>query len=447
MNDIEERYWNRLLETIRRGKCILVLGSDVSVRPDATSQTPLTALLAETLAESLPAEVPVPDGNKKDLALVAQLCLSCRNRDRYDLEMDVKEFYEPFNNQTSQLHRDLASLPFTLSLTMTPDHFMAEGFRRENKSPICSYYNFANPGHSTPLSETGPERPIVYGLFGDLENPESMVLSETEQLDFLDKVVRGSSSLPSYIAAKLADPQTSFLFMGFGFQRWYSRILLHVLQTFEHRPRSLALESKDFFEHPDREHTVMFFEQIQSVEFQRHSMPEFAAELRKKYAATEAREISTATRSIPDGSPKVFLCHDSRDRERVINIQEQLQRLGIATWRDQQNLRGGDDWDRQIRRVIQKQIDYVLVLETQHMISRSESYLHKEISEALERQKGFDAGRLFVIPATLEINDGLRRLDHFHRVDITNDDGIRRLATEIQDDWQHRETGNTRLSA
>ena len=259
MNEIQDRDWNRLLETIRRGRCILVLGSDASVNPDDARQTPLTILLAEMLAESLPSEARAPAGSDKDLALVAQLFLSCRDRDRYDLEMDVNTFYGQFQNQTTQLHRDLASLPFSLCLTMTPDHYLAEGFRQENKSPICGYYNFTNPGRSTPLSETGPERPIVYGLFGDLEKPESLVLSETEQLDYLVKVVRGSSSLPSYIAAKLADVQTSFLFIGFGFQRWYSRILLYVLQTFEHRTRSMALESNDFFEHADLAHTAMFF--------------------------------------------------------------------------------------------------------------------------------------------------------------------------------------------
>ena len=121
-------------------------------------------------------------------------------------------------------------------------------------------------------------------------------------------------------------------------------------------------------------------------------------------------------------------------------VEEQLQALSIGTWLDQQDLRGGDDWDRRIKQVVQKQVDYVLVLQSPNMLQRPETYIHKEIKEALERQDRFDEGERFLIPVILEPCAGLERLRHLHRVDLTTRESVVRLAREIQADWNKRQS-------
>jgi hypothetical protein len=411
----------------------------VAVDPADSDQTPLTTRLARKLAESLPPGAPIGDGD--DLALVAQLYLQQPGFDRYDLELEVSAFYEPFAERTSDFHRDLAALPFTLCLTTTPDRFLFNAFNESElgKSPIKVFYNFDKPGDRVQLPRASTRQPIVYSLFGDPSISESLVLAETELLDFLVKIVTPSSGLPPSIAGQLADLQTSFLFIGFGFQRWYTRILLHVLKTQRHRSRSLALEGTAFFEHPDRGRTTVFFEQEHSIIFRRHSWDAFAADLRRRYQAVEARARAAPTPEPPPGAPKIFLCHDSRDRGRVEDVEQHLHALGVDTWRDRQDLRGGEDWSRRIRQVIDKQVDYVLVLETLHMLSRDESYLYEEIGAALERQKRFRPGRPFVIPAILERCDPLEQLSRLNLADLTTEPGIERLAKEILEDWAGRQ--------
>jgi hypothetical protein len=381
-----------------------------------------------------------PAGSSNDLAFAAQLVVNQPHYDRYDLEQEVSSFYEPYRAQTSEFHRDLAALPFTLCLTTTPDRFLVNALQEPvyRKSPMVAYYNFADPGRRPTLAEPTRDRPIVYELFGDLDELESLVISETDLLDFLVNIVRASSGLPSYVASQLAVPQTSFLFIGFGFQHWYTRILLHVLKVLGHRSRSLALEGARFFIDTELARTAMFFEQTCSIVFRQHPWPEFAAELRRRYEENEARLLTHDSPEPPPGAPKLFLCHDSRDRDQVTELESRLHELGVDTWRDQQDLRGGDDWDWQIRHVIQKQVDYVLVLETPNMLSRPESYLHREIAEGLERQKGFDTGQLFMIPAMLQSCAGLARLEHLHRRDLTSGAGVQRLVEGILADWQQR---------
>jgi hypothetical protein len=315
-----------------------------------------------------------------------------------------------------------------------PDNLMANAFREAEKSPLIDFYHFRKPRK---FESPGTGRPFVYHLFGALEDLDSLVLTETDILEFLVNVIRGTPQLHSYIEGQLGDPQTSFLFLGFGFQRWYARVLLHVLQAYDSRNRSLAIEATRFFQHPDTLCASLFFEQEHKIEFRQQSWGEFAAELRRRY---EAQAKRPSIRALPTNAPKVFLCHDTRDREKVVTIQDELQARGINTWRDQQDLRGGDDWDRQIVQVIKKQVDYVLVLQTPNMLQPAETYIHTEIAKALERQERFDQGERFLIPAILEPCDGLERLSHIHREDLTMGDSVGRLAEIIQRDWVGRKT-------
>lgn len=432
MERLSERDWYRLLEAINRGSCILVTGPDIVLEDHGTNSLPVSRRLAKKLAESLPREVPAA---ADDLAHVAQLRYN-KDGDRSDLEFEVKEFFSSLTSQTSLFHRNLAALPFALCFTTTPDSFMAQAFQEAGKAPIQDFYHFRKSRQLT-LSEENSMRPIVYALFGHLEQLDSLVLTETDLLELLVNVVRNAPPFPPFLAGQLADPQTSFLFLGFGFQSWYTRVLLHVMKTFGHRNRSLAVEAASFFLQLGRHQTALFFEQEHKIEFRQESWMQFASELRGRYEAQAPKPVLV---ELPPGTPKVFLCHDSRDRDQVMNIERQLHALGIDSWRDRQDLRGGDDWDRRIERVIQKQVDYVLVLQTPQMLQRPESYLHKEIKVAMERQDWFDQGERFLIPAILQPCKGLDRLSHLHQVDLSSGEGIHGMAKDIHQDWKRRQS-------
>ena len=436
MEELQEREWRRLVETIHRGNCVLVLGPDVVFDPADADCRSLTSRLTEHLAKRLPD----PPRHSCELPLVAQLYLQQPKLDRYDLEIDVVDFYRPYSGQTSEFHRLLSALPFSLCVTTTPDGFMTNALRdKEDKRPQSAFYDFSDPGRPALLTAADADHPIVYGLFGDLSKPSSLVLSEIELLDFLITVVRGDSGLPDFIAAQLTAPQTAFLFIGFGFQRWYARILLHVLQTEGPRStRSLAMEGDAFFTHPEGELTALFFEQACSIAFRQQGWVDFAADLRRRFEQTFPLKQPPA--ELPEDAPKVFLRHDSRDSYRVAALGRRLHTLGVNTWRDRQDLRGGDGWDRRIRQVIHKQVDYVLVCETPNLIGKGESYLHLEIKESLDRQKQFPSDAKFLIPAMLEPCEVLTDLEHLHRADLTQDAGVQRLAESILEDWRLRQS-------
>jgi len=101
-NLLSDKDWQKLLRTIERGKCVLMLGADIPSDTDNVNQPSLSALFAQKLAEQLPSN-DIFDAN--DLPHVAQSYLSNRIGLREDLEIEAETFYRDYQHHTTKLHR------------------------------------------------------------------------------------------------------------------------------------------------------------------------------------------------------------------------------------------------------------------------------------------------------------------------------------------------------
>jgi len=316
---------------------------------------------------------------------------------------------------------------------------MAQAWREAGKRPTQDFYWFRQE-RLTSLGNISLEQPLVYNLFGSLVEPDSLLLTENDLLDFLVHMVKNSPPLPWDLTSRLSAANTSFLFLGFGFRHWYLRVLLHVLKAHTDRTNfSLALEDADFFAHSDRSRTALFYYAQHRIQFRHASWQAFAEALNQRFAAAaQARAAAPAAVAVPADAPTVFLCHCSDDAEAVAEVAARLQTLGLRVWLDRQNLRGGDRWDQLLHKAIREWVQYVVVLETPAMLARPESYYYREIRTALEREKGFRQGAKFIFPAQLVPCDRLQELAHLQRTDLTAPDGVAQLAAAILDDWSHQ---------
>ena len=450
---LRDRDWQVLLRSIQRGHCILLLGPGAAIDPNDPQGDPLPVRLALKLAEELREE------NKggelitpSDLAHVAQVYARAMPKKRPGLELAVEDFYAPYRGKTTPLHLDLAALPFTLCISTIPERFLLNAFAQTpGKAPIYDFYHFQpDPSRArarilTEPPEQNPEnRPLIYDLYGSLNEPDSLVLSENDLLDFLVKVIREPSGLNWYVTKRFSDPSTSFLFIGFGFRHWYMRILLHVLKaSSERRGPSMALEDASFFNLPDHRQTVLFFRSGHLIDFYHLPWQDFARELRERYQRQITSERTRlAVLELPINAPIVFLCHENRDKPRAESLAEQLRAHGIRIWLDKQSLWGGDNWAKAIPHVIEKQTDYVVVLQSPRMLDKPESYFRREIKFALERQDSFFGSELrFVIPVLLEPHPELplQDLSQLHVIDLTEPHAEDSLAQTIMEDWQKRQ--------
>ena len=429
-----ELYWRKLIESIKRGNCILLLGPQVSFAPDDSGLVPLTTRLAHYLANNGEFADDKDLVNPDDIAHVAQLFQ--QKHDRLELEMSVDGFYAAYKDETTAFHSDMASLPFTLCINTTPDNFFSNALTAAGKDPVQDYYNFKRARSFASIQPT-VDKPYIYNLYGHCDDLESLVLTEDDLLEFLIKVIKGSPELPPFIRDQFSTPEISFLFVGFGFHSWHNRILLHALNAHNHNNQSLAVEDQSFFDQPDCHQETMFYTRHNKIKFEQFFWLEFARELRDTYIQATAPKVSAPKRP-PENAPKVFLCYASEDRNQVEQLSQKLLTAGIEPWQDKQNLHAGDNWDRQLVHVIENVVNYVVVVQTPAMINQIEGYFYKEIATALDRQKKFSTEVRFILPIMLSDCNLLAQLHDFHVIRLDAQDGFQQLVDAIKTDWQQR---------
>ena len=431
----EDDNWNTLIYSIRHNKCILMLGPDAAVAEG--QQHPLTEILANDLAEKLD-----PGDREKinasDLTQVAQ-CYYMR-KGRQSLEAKVSAFYEEKRNLCSNLHRNLAALPFDFIVTATPDNMLIEALEKEDKKPVKKWYHFNGNNPRIVEEKWSKDEPLVFYLYGTLDKPNSLLLTENDLLDYLVALVSNTRPMPANVLSELQDESKSFLFLGFGFRHWYLRILLNVLQVQKKGSFSFAMEQYHRL-HADSDQlwqTLCFFQRSDyKINIFKQSLNEFASQLKERYKKYLPSLPARKPQVIDENAAEVFICHASEDKDFAAYLYRELEAAGLRPWLDKKNLRGGDQWHRVIDKTLKK-IDYFVVLQSQALAKKLSSYVIREINAALDRKSEFRRGIRFVIPAKIDDSPLLEELKDIQAVDLTGKKNINDLIDAITRDFKKR---------
>jgi SIR2-like protein len=75
------------------------------------------------------------------------------------------------------------------------------------------------------------EEPLVFHIFGSLQYPESVVLSEDEYFEFLRTTGRNLDAIPPAVRSAFAD--SALLFLGFRMEDWDFRVLFRSIMSQE----------------------------------------------------------------------------------------------------------------------------------------------------------------------------------------------------------------------
>lgn len=138
-------------------------------------------------------------------------------------------------------HAVLAALPFPIYITTNPDNLLTGALKAAGKDPqveLCKW----NEDMSTesiyarePDFRPTPQRPLVYCLFGQFSDLDSMVLTEDDYFDYLIGVTSNKDLIPGVVRRALAD--TALLFLGFQLDDWNFRVLYRSIMSQEGRSR------------------------------------------------------------------------------------------------------------------------------------------------------------------------------------------------------------------
>ncbi len=254
---LSERQWKTLARDLQQQRCILLLGTRLATAKDSEGREQrLSELLSRHLAALLDAEQVAYDRDSAaDLSYIAQRFLSIPKIRRIDLEDEVTEFYRGAARAIPDVYQQLAKLPFGVAVNLTPEDFMTRAFRAAGKAGAQSlHYNFRKE-RNTPVEAPGPAKPLVYNLLGTLNDPESLVLSQEDRVEFIKNVVKGNPGIPNAVMSHF-DNRKTFIFLGFDLENWDYRLLCDALQLSKDNmtlspdasERALSPEARSFYE-------------------------------------------------------------------------------------------------------------------------------------------------------------------------------------------------------
>ncbi len=288
--------WENLLAGFRRKRCILMLGPRIGTVQTSEGIIPMLEWLSIQLSKELENQgVRFDQNEKRNLNYIAQHYLRMPGFDRTDLTKFVERFVlKCAEMETPPIYHDLAKLPVRVFVSTTPDDFIVRALRQAGREPMVFTYNFnltseSHRGSQTrlpPVEQISVKRPLVINLLGSADNRESFVLSETDEMDFIEKVVRRDPPIPDSIL-NLFDRENSYLFFGFNLENWQFRLLLKSLKLDDHN----LTVSPQTDNYPITDITRDFLEEQFNFIFVDDAMASFAQKVSQLTTQNEAENL------------------------------------------------------------------------------------------------------------------------------------------------------------
>ncbi len=245
--------WPALLRSIKRGQCTPILGPGL-YEPFLGAPREIARRWAEAYhypmapheRESLPQVAQYLTINQYQRApydeLEEYLQKELQSRYAEDLPSGLRQGRVPLEQLVEAVgtrlreafpfepHKALAQLPLPIFITTNPDGLLSSALRDAGKDPqvvLCPWNEYIEQVESIYDREPDffptAERPLVYHLFGRIDEPDSIVLTEDDYFDFLIGVTGNKDLIPSAVRRALAD--TALLFLGFQMDDWNFRVL------------------------------------------------------------------------------------------------------------------------------------------------------------------------------------------------------------------------------
>ncbi|MGB1204944.1 MAG: SIR2 family protein [Chitinophagales bacterium] len=378
----------KLLEAIKNGRCVLILGPAIS----HIDGKPLVQLFSQYLAEEL--DIENIDYNKKqtqNLQYIIQRYLNIENVVPTDPADEAYAFYKRYTHQIPDTLKALARLPFSLVINTTPDDLFFKAMQEVGKFKSCFfYYNFRREDKDVKIPDFSEEEPVVYNLYGHYSNPDSLVLTESDRLKFVASVVKNEPRIPVEITSEF-DDRKQYLFLGFDFEQWHLPLLFDSLNieasaaAFVHQSSQYVLS--DFKEE--------FLAKVFRFQFFEQKIIEFTNQLTQKYDFLEADDdLPTPLVPIP-----VFVAYSPEDgafcETLIKNLALMEQKKYISIWHEGKVLAMQDLKQTATEKL--RQAEIVLLLVSSDFLAANDLAYQRELMRTLS-PRSLRRGNKTIVP-------------------------------------------------
>ncbi len=239
MHQIKNIFWEDILDTLQEEKCVLFLGQSAYKGINNNS-------FQKSLMEWL--DIGNPDHPLIRLYNPDGFYLFKKRRFKRKVIARMKEFYnQPFPNTEKEFIK-LAQIPFSMIFLMTPDNILTRTFDRigfDYSSDFYFRHRKATDHFSKPISS----KPLIYNLLGNIEEPESLILTHNDFFDYLDSIFKGNS-MNDELKYELENAER-YIFLGLPYEKWYFQLLLRVLSLHSDKLKEIERLALKEFENPD----------------------------------------------------------------------------------------------------------------------------------------------------------------------------------------------------
>jgi hypothetical protein len=246
MQGLTEQDWDILLRRIADSKCTPVVGRGACSPEPPVGCDParwnFQYPLGPDMCRAWALQVGYPFADSCALDRVAQFVAIQRDPSapKEHLQKIFSGAEPPDFTLANEPHRVLAALPVPVYLTTNFDDFLTRALRqrperdKDPKVQLCRWHKNLPDDLGIYLGETEKPtvaNPLVYHFLGRSDHPDSLVLTEDDQYEFLINLARDEQTLINHWVQR-ALSSTTILFLGYTLQDRDFLVLFRLLSHF-----------------------------------------------------------------------------------------------------------------------------------------------------------------------------------------------------------------------
>jgi SIR2-like domain len=285
-----------ITDAINQQHCILFLGAGVHAPPPdqspfeypAEQRPPIGAALSEKLAVGCKLSEQYPKEDARNLQRVALFYEIARSRRQ--LVQAVSEQVQT-GKQPSPMLRALAELSFPLVITTNYDQLFENALRAADKDPRVAVYR-PKPEAMEDYRNPTAQSPIVFKIHGDIQHPESIVITDEDYIQFVLRMSDKEPYDPIPLMLRFHLTEWVTLFVGYSLLDYNLRLLFKTLRWKIDNANAPEMYSVDH--RPDPLIMAIWSNQRQYVRFIAQDVWTFVPQL---YARARGKELQPSLSS------------------------------------------------------------------------------------------------------------------------------------------------------
>jgi SIR2-like protein len=268
---MDSKDYTSLLRELEEGTCALILGPEFfSLNNKDNKEESILESLRDTIYKDKLKDTPylAEDGffyaqkNNKNKQI----------KDNKDIVQSVKEYYGEL--KVPDYYNLLAQLPFYMVISLSPDDLLSKAMNSIKRPYDFLYFKKGtgvylrkkneetNSMEMTMVQDLAitprPEHPLLFNFMGIYDDRDSIIFTYDSLFEFLYSIFP-VTNLPLFLLTAIKKA-TSFLFLGFGYDKWYLKIIFF---TLEKMLGDTETEKKAIFNYRDTQNKIVEFYESQ----------------------------------------------------------------------------------------------------------------------------------------------------------------------------------------